>query len=128
MTHSDRPMIEACGLMKSFGAEAKLVLRGVDLTLQRGSVTGLLGKNGSGKSTLLKCLLGLLRLSSGQAKVLGEDPWNLSAGAKARLGYVPQEVSLYAWMRVRQIIEGRSCICARDEQSCRSKVHIRFVC
>ena len=105
MTHSDQPMIEVSGLMKSFGGGAKPVLRGVDLTVQRGSVTGLLGKNGSGKSTLLKCLLGLLRASSGQARVLGEEPWHLSASAKAQLGYVPQEVSLYSWMRVRQIIE-----------------------
>tara|TARA_R110002072_G_scaffold303121_1_gene494538 strand:+ start:61228 stop:62127 length:900 start_codon:yes stop_codon:yes gene_type:complete len=97
------PMIEASGLMKSFGTAH--VLRGVDLTIPRGSVTGLLGKNGSGKSTLLKCLLGLLKPSSGTARILGEDGWDLSAEAKAQLGYVAQEVSLYAWMRVRQIIE-----------------------
>ena len=100
---NDVPMIEACGLSKSFGTAH--VLQGVDLTIPRGSVTGLLGKNGSGKSTLLKCLLGLLKPSSGTAQILGEDGWNLSAEAKAQLGYVAQEVSLYSWMRVRQIIE-----------------------
>lgn len=100
---NDTPMIEASGLTKNF--DSAHVLRGVDLTIPRGSVTGLLGKNGSGKSTLLKCLLGLLKPSSGSAKILGEDGWNLSAEAKAQLGYVAQEVSLYSWMRVRQIIE-----------------------
>ena len=100
---NDMPMIEASGLTKSF--DTAHVLRGVDLTIPRGSVTGLLGKNGSGKSTLLKCLLGLLKPSSGTARILGEDGWNLSAEAKTQLGYVAQEVSLYAWMRVRQIIE-----------------------
>jgi ABC-2 type transport system ATP-binding protein len=100
---NDVPMIEASGLSKSFGTAR--VLQGVDLTIPRGSVTGLLGKNGSGKSTLLKCLLGLLKPSSGTARILGEDGWNLSAEAKAQLGYVAQEVSLYSWMRVRQIIE-----------------------
>ncbi|NQV23354.1 MAG: ABC transporter ATP-binding protein [Rhodopirellula sp.] len=97
------PLIEVSGLTKAF--DATQVLRGVDLTIPRGSVTGLLGKNGSGKSTLLKCLLGLLRVSSGDVRILGEDPWHLSAESKARLGYVAQEVSLYSWMRVRQIIE-----------------------
>ncbi|MDA0806844.1 MAG: ABC transporter ATP-binding protein [Planctomycetota bacterium] len=100
---NDVPMIEASGLSKSFGTAR--VLLGVDLTIPRGSVTGLLGKNGSGKSTLLKCLLGLLKPSSGTARILGEDGWNLSAEAKAQLGYVAQEVSLYSWMRVQQIIE-----------------------
>ena len=85
---NDVPMIEACGLSKSFGTAH--VLQGVDLTIPRGSVTGLLGKNGSGKSTLLKCLLGLLKPSSGTAQILGEDGWNLSAEAKAQLGYVAQ--------------------------------------
>lgn len=99
----DAPLIEISGLTRSFGSAQ--VLRGVDLTIPRGSVTGLLGKNGSGKSTLLKCLLGLLKPSSGTAQILGEDGWNLSAEAKAQLGYVAQEVSLYSWMRVRQIIE-----------------------
>ena len=100
---SDEPLIDISGLMKSFGTTQ--VLRGIDLTIAKGSVTGLLGKNGAGKSTLLKCLLGLLKVSSGDVRILGEDPWHLSAGAKAGIGYVAQEVSLYSWMRVRQIID-----------------------
>ncbi len=100
---NDAPLIQVSGLMKNF--DTTQVLKGVDLTIPRGTVTGLLGKNGSGKSTLLKCLLGLLKSSSGKATILGEDPWHLSAEAKGQLGYVAQEVSLYAWMRVRQIIE-----------------------
>ena len=83
----------------------KEVLRGVDLAVPRGSVVGLLGKNATGKSTLIKCLLGLLRIDDGTMRVFDEDPWWLSADGKARLGYVPQEVSLYGWMRVGQIIE-----------------------
>jgi ABC-2 type transport system ATP-binding protein len=89
-------------LHKKFGT--KEVLCGVDLTLAPGTVLGLLGANGSGKSTLIKCALGLLRPTSGQASVYGENAWNLSAQAKSRLGYVPQEVTTYPWMRVRQVI------------------------
>jgi ABC-2 type transport system ATP-binding protein len=90
-------------LQKSFGGTE--VLRGVDLVVPQGAVVGLLGTNGAGKSTLIKCLVGLLRITSGAAAVFGEDPWNLSAATKARLGYVPQTVDVYYWMRVRQVID-----------------------
>jgi ABC-2 type transport system ATP-binding protein len=89
-------------LRKSFGD--KEVLRGVDLAIEPGTVLGVLGANGSGKTTLIKCALGLLRPSGGQVSVFGENSWDLSASAKARLGYVPQEVTSYPWMRVRQVI------------------------
>ena len=95
--------IEVTGLCKRF--DYKEVLQGVDLAVPQGAVVGLVGTNGSGKSTLIKCLLGLLRITRGSARVLGEDPWNLSAAAKERLGYVPQEVKLYPWMGVRQVVD-----------------------
>ena len=82
----------------------KHVLRGIDLEIPRGSVVGLLGKNAAGKSTLIKCILGLLRIDGGTMHVFNEDAWWLSAESKARLGYVPQEVKLYPWMRVRQML------------------------
>ncbi|MGV3485348.1 MAG: ATP-binding cassette domain-containing protein [Planctomycetaceae bacterium] len=93
----------ARGLRKHFGDVQ--VLRGVDLTVPKGAVVGLLGTNGTGKSTLIKCLLGLLRLTAGTATVFGEDPWRLSAASKARLGYAPQVVHLYPWMKVQQVVD-----------------------
>lgn len=95
-------MIEINRLRKEFSG--KRVLRGIDLQVPPGTVLGLLGKNGCGKTTLLKCALGLLRPTSGTATVLGDDAWHLSADTKSRLGYVPQEVVSYPWMRVRQVI------------------------
>jgi ABC-2 type transport system ATP-binding protein len=92
-------VIEIAGLHKRF--DKSEVLKGVDFCVPCGSVVGLLGKNGSGKSTLIKCLLELLRPSDGTVRVFGEDPWDLSAESKSRLGYAAQEVSLYPWMRVR---------------------------
>jgi ABC-2 type transport system ATP-binding protein len=79
-------------------------LDGVDLDIPTGSVIGLLGQNAAGKTTLIKSALGLIRPTAGRATVLGEDAWNLSADAKARIGYVPQVITLYPWMRVRQLI------------------------
>jgi ABC-2 type transport system ATP-binding protein len=83
----------------------KEVLRGVDLEIPRGSVVGLIGKNAAGKSTLIKCMLGLLKINAGMMRVFGDDAWWLSADSKARLGYVPQEITLYSWMRVGQILD-----------------------
>jgi ABC-2 type transport system ATP-binding protein len=68
-------------------------------------VLGLLGTNGSGKTTMIKCALGLVRPQSGEARLLGEPAWTLSAEAKARIGYVPQVISLYPWMKVRHMID-----------------------
>jgi ABC-2 type transport system ATP-binding protein len=96
-------MIDVSGLRKQFKG-GREVLRGVDLEVPRGTVLGLLGKNGSGKTTLIKCILGLLKPSGGTATLLGENAWDLSAEAKERLGYVPQIVTLYSWMKVGHLI------------------------
>ena len=103
MTNAPDPVLRLAGVKKSYGT--KVVLDGVDLSIPRGSVVGLLGKNGAGKTTLLKCSLGLARPDVGSISLLGEPVASLSADAKARLGYVPQEISLYRWMRVRQLVQ-----------------------
>ncbi len=98
MTHP----LETRGLVKRFGRRA--VLDGCDLAVPAGSVTGLLGANGAGKTTLLRCLLGLARPDAGSASVFGESAWDLSATAKARIGYVAQTPAHFAWMRVCDLI------------------------
>jgi len=95
--------IDVTGLHKQFGPKA--VLNGVDLQIPRGRVIGLLGLNGSGKSTLIKHLLGLLKPTSGSVTVLGRDAWHLDDEQKIHIGYVPQEISLYPWMTVRQTVD-----------------------
>ena len=94
--------IAVSGLVKRFGSRA--VLDRIDLRVPRGQVIGLLGLNGSGKSTLIKCLLGLLEADEGSATVLGTDAWHLADREKARIGYVPQEATLYPWLTVRQTV------------------------
>ena len=82
---------------------AQPVLTGVDLAVPRGTVRGLLGRNGAGKSTLLKCGLGILVPESGSATVFGEPAVALDEAAKERIGYVPQALSVFTWMRVREL-------------------------
>jgi len=97
------PVIESRRVVKSFGSQA--VLRGASISIEKGQVVGLLGTNGSGKSTLIKCLLGLLNVNDGDVQLFGEESWNLSASAKSRLGYVPQEAKFYSWMKVRHVVD-----------------------
>ena len=99
---SGQSVLEMRGVTKRF--KDKTVLDQLDFSVSRGSVTGLLGKNGAGKTTLLKCALGLQTPQAGTITVLGEDSRVLSGAAKARLAYVPQEVSLYPWMKIRQVV------------------------
>ena len=96
-------VVSANAIRKSFGSTH--VLQGVDLQIPEGAVVGLIGTNGAGKSTLIKCLLGLLKITSGTATIHGEEVWDLSASVKEKLCYVPQEIRIYPWMRVDQVID-----------------------
>jgi len=80
-------VIEAQGLTKRFGRLS--VLRGVDLRVEPGRITGLVGPNAAGKSTLLKLVLGLVRPDGGSLRVLGQ-PVPDGEGYRHGLGYMPQ--------------------------------------
>jgi ABC-2 type transport system ATP-binding protein len=97
------PAISIQNVVKRFGS--KEILRDVNLEIPAGTVVGLLGTNGSGKTTLMKCLVGLLRVHGGECRLLGESSWSLSAAAKARIGYVPQVVSFYPWMKIAELVK-----------------------
>jgi ABC-2 type transport system ATP-binding protein len=92
------------GISKSFGKN-RVVLRGIDFSITEGAIMGLVGKNGAGKTTLIKCLLGLIKADEGEAAVFGEPSWNLSAGSKHRIGYVPQTQASFGWLTVERMLE-----------------------
>lgn len=76
----------------------------VDLSVAPGTIYGLLGHNGAGKTTLIRTLLGLLPASAGRVTVLGCDPMREPVALKRRLGYVPEDLSVYPWMTVDEIV------------------------
>ena len=85
--------IEVAGLTKNYGkVEA---LQGVDFTVPRGMVFGLVGPNGAGKTTLIKSLVGTLRPSGGEVRVLGFEPLKDRTELRRRIGYMPQSPALY---------------------------------
>lgn len=91
------------GLCKCFGR--KEVLRGVDLEVPASSIFGFLGVNGAGKTTLIRTLLGLLRGDGGQCNVSGLDPNTDAIEIRRRVGYMAENQTMYAWMKVGQIID-----------------------
>lgn len=86
-------VIGTSNLVKTFGATR--ALDGLDLEVGPGEVHGFLGPNGSGKSTAIRILLGMIRSDSGDAQVLGMDPWRDSREIHRRIAYVPGEVNLW---------------------------------
>jgi ABC-type lipoprotein export system ATPase subunit len=118
----------------SHGDQAQPALRGVDLTLQRGSLVGLKGRSGSGKTTLLNLIGGLDRPTSGEVyfdgNLLGElDEDQLTLLRRGRMGFVFQSFALLptysAYENVELVlrIAGKS----RQEQIGRSKRCLQLV-
>jgi ABC-2 type transport system ATP-binding protein len=78
----------------------KVVLPGISLEIERGTVTGLLGPSGTGKTTLIRAIVGVQIVESGEVTVLGEPAG--SAGLRARVAYVTQTPSVYRDITVRE--------------------------
>jgi ABC-2 type transport system ATP-binding protein len=80
-------------LVKTFGSTR--ALDGLDLEVTTGEVHGFLGPNGAGKTVTIRVLLGLLRADSGEATLLGGDPWSDAVELHRRIAYVPGDVNLW---------------------------------
>ncbi len=92
--------ITVADLVRRFGTFT--AVNQVSFSVQRGEIFGLLGPNGAGKSTVFRMLCGLLRPTSGQARVAGADLLRAPAEARARIGYMAQRFSLYAELSVAE--------------------------
>lgn len=106
---SDEPLVQVSGLHKRYGAVH--AVRGLDLTLQRGQILGLLGANGAGKTTSMAMLAGVLAPSAGSIRIAGHDLANDPRAAKARLGYLPETPPLYPELTVDEFL--RHCAIVR---------------
>jgi ABC-2 type transport system ATP-binding protein len=80
-------------------------LGGVDLGVPEGAVFGLVGPNGAGKTTLIKALVGALRPTEGEVRVLGLDPLEDRSELRRRAGYMPQSPALYEDLPARDNVE-----------------------
>ncbi len=99
------PVITARNLCKMYGPH--LALDDVNLEIPSGAV-GILGPNGAGKSTLFKCLLGLIKTTSGDGTVLGYDIRTEGDMIRSRIGYMPENNPLPLDLRVADYLKFRA--------------------
>lgn len=97
--------IEITGLCKQFTAKRMTkveALKGLDLTISTGEVFGFLGPNGAGKSTTIKLVMGLLRPTSGTARIMGMDA-ALSESRRC-VGYLPENPAFFDYLSAEEYI------------------------
>ena len=97
-------VIDTKELTKRYGAFE--VVQSLNLAVEKGRITGFLGRNGAGKSTTIRMLLGITHPSSGAGTVLGraiDDP-KQSVEMRRHVAYVAEDKQLYSWATVSEMI------------------------
>ena len=93
-------MLEVRGLRKHYGDV--VAADGVDLTVERGRITGFLGPNGAGKSTVMRSVFGLVDPDAGEIRL---DGASIDAPGLRRIGYLPEQRGLYPKMPIGEQVE-----------------------
>jgi ABC-2 type transport system ATP-binding protein len=109
--------IEVRSLTKWYGS-----IRGIEdvsFAIEAGEVFGYLGPNASGKTTTIRCLMGLLRPSGGEARILGKRVKPGRATEHARIGYLPGEFRIWGWPCARQSLHVLAALGGRDRAKSR---------
>lgn len=95
--------IEINKLTKYYGKQPGIL--DVSMKVEQGEIFGFIGPNGAGKSTTIRTLLGLLKPTTGSAKMLGQDVVSHGDELRKRIGYLPSEVNYYDSMSSRELLE-----------------------
>lgn len=104
---ADTFAIETLNLRKMYGK--KVAVRNLSLKVRRGEIFGFLGPNGAGKSTSIKMLLGLVKPTGGEARVLGAQSGNVAI--RRKIGFLPEDFRFYTWLSASELLRlhGRLC-------------------
>jgi len=95
--------LEINNVIKRFGKFT--ALNSINLQVNEGEVFAYIGPNGAGKSTTIRVLLGILKATSGEAKVFGKDAWRDSVYIHKRIAYVPGDVNLWPNLTGGEVID-----------------------
>ena len=79
-------------------------LRGLDLEVEEGGIYAILGPNGAGKTTALRCILGLIKPTSGTIEIMGKDVNRYPLSSRINVGYMPENIALPENTRVRSYL------------------------
>lgn len=96
-------ILKTTNLTKRFGSFT--ALHDVNLEVKRGEVYGFIGPNGAGKSTTIRILLGILKATSGEATIFGQDVWQDAVDVHKRIAYVPGDVNLWPNLTGGEVID-----------------------
>ena len=101
-----KPVLIAKDISKSF--DKRMVLRKIDISLNKGEMCGLLGSNGAGKSTFFHILLGIVRGDYGNIFLDGTNITNIPIHERSKLGisYLPQQTSIFRGLTVYENLLG----------------------
>ena len=91
------------GVRKHFGDD--VAVDSISLTVRTGTILGVIGPSGSGKTTTIRLLTGALAPTEGQVRVLGEDPRLFRRRTRERIGYMPQQFTLYPDLTARENVD-----------------------
>lgn len=112
-----RDIIDIDNVSKSYAGNS--VLNNINLQIHSGECIVLIGHNGAGKTTLMKLMLGLTRPSSGQIKVLGDNPaFSANTAQHQSLGYLPESVAFHEAMTGRELLHFYSRLKALPRVEC----------
>jgi len=105
---SKKPILEVEALTVNYGSRA--VLRGIDISVEKGEILAVVGPNGAGKTTLIRAISGIIPPNAGEIRVAGEDLTQLSPAQRARhIAVVPQARNLPGGYTVQQtVLMGRN--------------------
>ena len=96
-------MIKVDNVVKYYGEH--LALKGVSYTINKGEIVGFLGPNGAGKSTMMRIITGYLPATSGYVYLDDYEVYDNPIELKKRIGYMPENVSLYTEMTVTDYLK-----------------------
>src|SRR5204863_8107439 len=96
-------MIDTENLTRQYGD--RIALHPLSVHVEAGEILGFLGPNGAGKSTTVKLLTGMIKPTSGSARVAGFDVVTHPLEVKRRIGYVPESAALDESLTAREFLE-----------------------
>lgn len=94
--------LDIIDLFKRYSGNNQPVLQGLNLSFEKGKISGLLGPNGAGKTTLFSIMCGLKKADRGSVKVMGLEVQEHLTEIKGLIGFVPQEIALYPNLSARE--------------------------